>query len=62
MATVRELLKALRDMPGDEEVKVWLPGSTISLEPTAFQHKGKPVYIEGNVDVGSALMRFFEGA
>lgn len=38
---------------GSKEVKVWLPGSTISLS-SAFLHKDV-VKIEGNVDAGSAL-------
>ncbi len=39
------------------EIKVWLPGSTISLSAMAggFMHRGTQLLLEGNVDDGSAL-------
>lgn len=61
---VNELLEQLAKMPGDLEVKVWLPGSTISLSSAFVQtasklptmrSEGKVVLIEGNIDAGSAL-------
>jgi hypothetical protein len=36
--TVRQLVEQLRTMPQDSPVRVWLPGSTISLGG-AFQHR-----------------------
>jgi hypothetical protein len=55
---LRTIIDAVKPEDLDREVKVWLPGSTISLEFNG----GKPLtrkdcfIIEGNVDPGSALM------
>jgi hypothetical protein len=51
--TVKELREALAALPDSHEVKVWLPGSYISLE-RPFLNKDR-VLIEGNLDDGSAL-------
>ncbi len=51
--TVRELIARLQDMPQDDEVRVWLPGTTIALS-SPFKYQGT-VRIEGNIDPGSAL-------
>lgn len=51
--TVRELIAQLQQLPGNDSVRVWLPGSTIALSH-AFKFKGA-VRIEGNIDPGSAL-------
>jgi len=60
--TLKQLRMLIENVPSaydEREVKVWLPGSTISLEFNG----GKPLLvkdrwlIEGNVDEGSALIR-----
>lgn len=52
---VKELLIALKNAKAkdNDEIKVWLPGSTISLSNVFSAQAG--VLIEGNVDPGSAL-------
>jgi hypothetical protein len=57
MATVRELRSSLMQVPeaeADSEVKVWLPGSRITLSAALMRVQGQWL-IEGNVDAGSAL-------
>lgn len=51
--TVSELIARLQEMPQDDEVRVWLPGTTIALS-SLFEHQGA-VRIEGDIDPGSAL-------
>lgn len=51
--TVAELIARLQQMPPEDEVRVWLPGSTIALS-SVFKFKGA-TRIEGNIDPGSAL-------
>lgn len=57
--TVQRMLAVLASMNPDAEVRIWLPGSRIRLEPQAFMNNedGKPpeVLFEGNVEEGSAL-------
>jgi hypothetical protein len=64
--TIRELKRILNAITlpesQDLEVKVWLPGSTISLSAmgaSGMMRRGRVLLIEGNIDDGSALM---EGA
>lgn len=58
---VKELIKALQDYvegDGDEydQVKIWLPGSSISLQGMmTFNENYDALLIEGNLDPGSAL-------
>lgn len=57
-ATVKQLKAALANLPpglDEAEVKIWLPGSHISLSPFVLVRSDKRVLIEGNVDPGSAL-------
>lgn len=58
--TVAALIQALQSMPQGDEVRVWLPGSTIALS-SVFKYKGA-VRIEGNVDQGSALDELISSA
>lgn len=54
---IRELKKALAELgPGADEmeIKVWLPGSRITLNGPIMAAP-KYLMIEGNVDEGSAL-------
>lgn len=51
--TVAELIARLQQMPPGDDVRVWLPGSTIALS-NVFKYKGA-TRIEGDVDPGSAL-------
>lgn len=57
--TLRELRKLLdtitRDDYLDREVKVWLPGSRISLVPKNLFPCGEHMLLEGNIDAGSVL-------
>jgi hypothetical protein len=56
--TLKELRQLLATEPLENdnlEIKVWLPGSTISLRGATMIHRGKTLMIEGNVDPGSAL-------
>lgn len=58
--TLNELKTLLDSEPpenGGREVKVWLPGSRISLGTPAgtMIRQGDVLMIEGNVDAGSAL-------
>jgi len=53
--TVAQLIERLQGMPQDKPVKVWLPGSTISLSAVFDMDRKGIVAIEGNVDEGSAL-------
>lgn len=57
--TRRELQALLATEPKetlDLEVKIWLPGSKISLTKTpTMMRNGNLLMIEGNVDPGSAL-------
>jgi len=62
--TLKELREYLAKVPAvfdDLEAKVWLPGSTISIEPMAIgscrnkNGKRSLLLLEGNVDPGSAL-------
>lgn len=57
--TVHELIELLQRVPKSHRgrrIKVWLPGSTISLTGTrAMLEDDRGVLIEGNVDPGSAL-------
>lgn len=46
--TVAELIARLQEMPPDDEVRVWLPGSTIALS-SVFKYKGT-TRIEGDID------------
>lgn len=55
--TVKELIGQLQKLPQDKPVKVWLPGSTISLSSAFDSDRKGLVLIEGNVDEGSALDR-----
>lgn len=64
--TLSELRVMLAHEPASSdhlEVKVWLPGSTISLTPGpglregSMIRRGQTLLIEGNVDEGSALGR-----
>lgn len=57
---VVELMMAQDRGLGSKPVKVWLPGSTITLATVSGQIMGwnerhKAVLIEGDVDAGSAL-------
>lgn len=58
--TVADLMVAISSLPSDMPIRVWLPGSTISLNLTA-QPMQIPnasrltFYLEGNLDPGSAL-------
>lgn len=58
--TLREMKDMLAKVPEaqlDDELKVWLPGSTISL--VARQHliyRNEGWCVEGNIDEGSALL------
>lgn len=52
--TVSELIAQLQKMPQDNEVRVWLPGTTIALS-SAFSYGTHGTRIEGNIDPGSAL-------
>lgn len=53
--TVAELILCLQQMPQGDVVRVWLPGSRISLG-AVFKHEGQgETLIEGNVVPGSAL-------
>jgi hypothetical protein len=57
--TVQGLIDQLTELAesgisGETEVKVWLPGSMITLGPSAFR-RGGYIVVEGNVDPGSAL-------
>lgn len=61
---VQELRAALSELTPDADhldIKVWLPGSTISLGGK-FMAATKPntLLIEGNIDPGSALDNDFE--
>lgn len=58
--TVRQLRNMLNAVPktaDDLEIKVWLPGSTISLNGNGGKFIVGPgtLLIEGNIDRGSAL-------
>jgi hypothetical protein len=56
--TLKELREHLAKVPAGLdglEIKVWLPGSTISLSPMSVERKGFLLLLEGNVDPGSAL-------
>lgn len=62
--TLKELREYIARVPADyddREVKVWLPGSTISVEEMSigsFRNVGgkrSMLLLEGNVDPGSAL-------
>lgn len=56
VAELRAALNALDRRHDSAPVKAWLPGSTLTLERTAFwSHKHGAVLIEANVDPGSAL-------
>jgi len=58
MTKVKDLIEQLQRMPPDYEVKVWLPGSTITLGPglmPLMPRHPNTVLIEGNLDPGSAL-------
>jgi hypothetical protein len=55
--TGRELLDMLTAEPPENlayEIKVWLPGSRISLNGVLFK-RGNAMLIEGNLDEGSVL-------
>lgn len=57
--TVDDLRKTVAEIPtetpGNTEIKVWLPGSLISLGVHIFKHYKGMLAIEGNIDRGSAL-------
>lgn len=53
--TVSHLLNELKKWPGEQTVKIWLPGSTIAL--AGMFGKDGMVMIEGNLEDGSALER-----
>lgn len=53
-ATVAEVIAALQTMPPNMPLRIWLPGSTIALNKSAFNYKDD-ICIEGNVDPGSVL-------
>ena len=57
MTTVKQLREALALLGSahdDKPVEIWLPGSRIKLNQTAFLRDGC-LMIEGNVKPGSAL-------
>lgn len=56
--TVKDLRDGLAMLgPGHDnsDIKVWLPGSTITLGNVFVSERHKAVMIEGNVDASSAL-------
>lgn len=67
MITLKQLREMVAAQPAANdhlEVKIWLPGSTLSLEFNSGRmlegkaiRKPEAIMIEGNLDEGSALMR-----
>ena len=53
--TVAQLKRELKDVPDHYSVRIWLPGSTISLGSAWALPAKAELHIEGNVDPGSAL-------
>lgn len=57
--TIRELIAALAKTPDEEldgEIKVWLPGTTISLVSRRHLIRRRDCWaVEGNIDEGSVL-------
>lgn len=62
--TVNELIAQLQSLPDDQrnmEIRVWLPGSQITIDGSAFKLLPTPlnpspvILVEGNVVAGSAL-------
>jgi hypothetical protein len=62
MMTIKELYDLVAsEMPDNagKEVKIWLPGSRITLNhgPGTMIAQGNVLMIEGNLEPGSALMK-----
>jgi hypothetical protein len=52
---LRDLLALLGAGHDGREIKVWLPGTTISLSDSIVFSSKHGIIVEGNVDPGSAL-------
>jgi hypothetical protein len=55
LAKLREHLAKIPDQYLGYEVKVWLPGTLVSLSPMKMEPYHGNLLLEGNVDRGSAL-------
>lgn len=64
LSDLKRAVLMIEDGHDDKEVKVWLPGSTISLGENfmlnlgvPIEHKSGAILIEGNIDQGSAILK-----